>query len=175
MCRIVSTSLLLAAGIAVSACNVTSSGVAAPKAGTPFKNGHVYDIESDGTVASVAGTQQAPASENGSGGSGERHAAGSMTLTGPNGSSTTTTYYSDGTTSGHASGQMSGSGTSSAASSGQSSQSGGQSSQPQRVSATSTGTDNGGYVMESQYSDGTYSREYFDGNGNLLGSEGGTL
>ena len=70
MCRIVSTSLLLAAGIAVSACNVTTSSVTAPKAGTPFKNGHAYDIESDGTLASVAGTQQAPASENGSGGSG---------------------------------------------------------------------------------------------------------
>lgn len=53
MYRIVSTSLLLAAGLAVSACNVTTSGVTAPKGGTSFKNGHVYDIESDGSLESA--------------------------------------------------------------------------------------------------------------------------
>ena len=53
MYRIVSTSLLLAAGIAVSACNVTTSGVTAPKGGTSFKNGHAYDIESEGGHAGL--------------------------------------------------------------------------------------------------------------------------
>ena len=197
MYRIVSTSLLLAAGIAVSACNVTTSGVTAPKGGTSFKNGHAYDIESEGGLASAVelhaalpsqpGMAAANASNSGSGnssggsagtrsasGSGSRASGGStgtsggreavatFTMTGPDGASSSTTYYSDGSSSGESSAPASGS---------QGAQS--QSSERTVVGGSSSRSADGSKVEELHYSDGTFTRNYYDSDGNKVASEGG--
>ena len=183
MYRIVSTSLLLAAGIAVSACNVTTSGVTAPKGGASFKNGHAYDIESEGGLASAVelhaalpsqpGMAAANASNSGSGnssggsagtrsasGSGSRASGGStgtsggreavatFTMTGPDGASSSTTYYSDGSSSG-------------------------ESSERTVVGGSSSRSADGSKVEELHYSDGTFTRNYYDSDGNKVASEGG--
>lgn len=191
MYRIVSTSLLLAAGIAVSACNVTTSGVTAPKGGTSFKNGHAYDIESEGGLASAvelhaaspsqpgmaaanasssgsgnssggsAGTRSASGSgsraSGGTGGgafgdstatSGGREAVATFTMTGPDGASSSTTYYSDGSSSG-------------------------ESSERTVVGGSSSRSADGSKVEELHYSDGTFTRNYYDSDGNKVASEGG--
>ena len=195
MYRIVSTSLLLAAGIAVSACNVTTSGVTAPKGGTSFKNGHASDIESEGGLASAvelhaasplqpgmaaanasssgsgnssggsAGTRSASGSgsraSGGTGGgtgggasgdstatSGGREAVATFTMTGPDGASSSTTYYSDGSSSG-------------------------ESSERTVVGGSSSRSADGSKVEELHYSDGTFTRNYYDSDGNKVASEGG--
>ena len=231
MYRIVSTSLLLAVGIAVSACNVTTSSVTQPSNhGYTYAGGNDDKWEAEVQVASSTQLSSNNANWDSSpGGSGDTsgdnadngntNAGGQFGSTnggGTNGGGTN----AGGTNAGGQFGGTNGGGTSNGASGGQSggaSDSSGEPdkdgpganqaataaaadasrqnrneqgeldkdgpgatpapSQPQReiVSAGVQKTEDGGRIAEAQYSDGTFSRDFFDADGNHIGSQGGTL
>ena len=154
----------------VSACNVTTSGVTAPQGGGAFKNGHVYDIESDGSPASAMDIHTAsstrPGTDGGTGGGtgGGPDPVATFTMTGSDGSRTSTTHYSDGSTSGESHAATAGT---------QGAGSG--SGQREVIGGMASNNPDGTRMVENHYSDGTYSREYFASDGTPLGTEGGTL
>ena len=69
-------------------------------------------------------------------------------MTGPDGASSSTTYYSDGSSSG-------------------------ESSERTVVGGSSSRSADGSKVEELHYSDGTFTRNYYDSDGNKVASEGG--
>ena len=193
MYRIVSTSLLLAAGIAVSACNVTTSSVTQPSDhGYTYAGGNDDKWEAEVQVASSTQLSSNNANWDSSpGGSGDTsgdnadngntNAGGQFGSTnggGTNGGGTNAGGTNGGGTSNGASGGQSGGASDS---SGEPDKDGPGAtpapSQPQReiVSAGVQKTEDGGRIAEAQYSDGTFSRDFFDADGNHIGSQGGTL
>jgi len=105
MYRILSTSLLLAAGITISACNVTSSNVISLIPSNPFDSEDSHDNGSSNSVAPGSGTQLAASMPQNSGNANKSDSVSVPTpvsrssVTNPDGSHTTTTQFSDGSTS----------------------------------------------------------------------------
>ena len=237
MYRIVPTSLLLAAGIAVSACNVTTSSVTQPSNhGYTYAGGNDDKWEAEVQVASPTQLSSNNAnwdsSPGGSGDtSGDNANNGNTNAGGQFGSTNAGGTNGGGTSNGASGGQSGGASDSSGepdkdgpgatqtsreqtnsddqpnkdssaanqaaaaataaadeAASRQNKNEQGEldkdgpgatqaSSQPRReiVSAGIQKTEDGGRIAEAQYSDGTFSRDFFDADGNHVGSEGGTL
>ena len=183
MYRIVSTSLLLAVGIAVSACNVTTSSVTQPSNhGYTYAGGNDDKWEAEVQVASSTQLSSNNANWDSSpGGSGDKsgdNADNGNTNAGGQFGSTNGGGTNGGGTSNGASGAQSGGASDSSEESDKDGPGATQApSQPQReiVSAGVQKTEDGGRIAEAQYSDGTFSRDFFDADGNHVGSQGGTL
>jgi hypothetical protein len=190
MYRIVSTSLLLAAGIAVSACNVTTSSVTQPSDhGYTYAGGNDDKWEAEVQVASSTQLSSNNANWDSSpGGSGDTSgdnadngntnaggqsggasdSSGEPDKDGPGANQAATAAAADASRQNrNEQGELDkdGPGATPAPS------------QPQReiVSAGVQKTEDGGRIAEAQYSDGTFSRDFFDADGNHIGSQGGTL